>query len=169
MLQHKDAKGQGYVPNTIRMYGFFFPITAVAVSVAQVLVMKGEVLAPSLRFGYLPKVAISGLFGYIGGKNSYTKLSQEKSLKQGQRHIPQQFAPQNQSGLGDANKAFFSSSPQLKHLFPKRDGDSLLTVICYYLGLFTYVDNNEDRICCVVILFLPQQCKNNQYGDAWVE
>uniref|UniRef100_A0A8C7NF43 OCIA domain-containing protein 1 n=1 Tax=Oncorhynchus mykiss TaxID=8022 RepID=A0A8C7NF43_ONCMY len=155
MLQHKDAKGQGYVPN-------IFPITAVAVSVAQVLVMKGEVLAPSLRFGYLPKVAISGLFGYIGGKNSYTKLSQEKSLKQGQRHIPQQFAPQNQSGLGDANKAFFSSSPQLKHLFPKRDGDSLLTVICYYLGLFTY-------ICCVVILFLPQQCKNNQYGDAWVE
>uniref|UniRef100_A0A8C7FRK9 OCIA domain-containing protein 1 n=1 Tax=Oncorhynchus kisutch TaxID=8019 RepID=A0A8C7FRK9_ONCKI len=106
-----------------------FPITAVAVSVAQVLVMKGEVLAPSLRFGNLPKVAISGLFGYIGGKNSYTKLSQEKSLKQGQRHIAQQFAPQNQSELGDANK----------------------------------------QICCVVILFLPQQCKNNQYGDAWVE
>ncbi|XP_020354894.1 OCIA domain-containing protein 1 [Oncorhynchus kisutch] len=98
------------------------PLTAVAVSVAQALVMKG-VLAPSPRFGSLPKVAIAGLFGYIGGKISYTKICQEKfknlensplgeALRQGQRHIPQQFAPQNPSELGDPNQAFFEQASQ---------------------------------------------------------
>ncbi|XP_031430231.1 OCIA domain-containing protein 1 isoform X2 [Clupea harengus] len=89
------------------------PFSAVAVGITQVLVHKG-IIAPSPRFGSLPKVALAGLFGYMGGKMSYMKVCQEKfknlensplgaALRQGHlRNVPPAL---NQSELGDPNQA----------------------------------------------------------------
>ncbi|XP_046892799.1 OCIA domain-containing protein 1 [Hypomesus transpacificus] len=97
------------------------PFSAVAVGVTQVLVAKG-VLAPSPRFGSLPKIIFAGMVGYIGGKISYAKVCQEKfknlensplgeALRQGRRQIPQQFAPQTQSEMGDPQQAAYVPIP----------------------------------------------------------
>lgn len=90
------------------------PFSTAAMTMTQLLLSRG-VLTPSLRFGSLPKVAFAGLIGYIGGKISYTKICQEKfknlensplgeALRQGQRHLPQQFVPQNQTEFSDPNQ-----------------------------------------------------------------
>uniref|UniRef100_A0A8K9V9H0 OCIA domain-containing protein 1 n=1 Tax=Oncorhynchus mykiss TaxID=8022 RepID=A0A8K9V9H0_ONCMY len=160
--------------------GTALPLTAVAVSVAQALVMKG-VLAPSPRFGSLPKVAIAGLFGYIGGKISYTKICQEKfknlensplgeALRQGQRHIPQQFAPQNPSELGDPNQAFFEQASQ-SVAEPRTQADSFS-----YPSDFSYSDQGallspplSESDPTGAAADVNQPVKKNQYGDAWDE
>ncbi|XP_036437355.1 OCIA domain-containing protein 1 [Colossoma macropomum] len=89
------------------------PLSAIAIAVTQVMVSRG-VLSPSPRFGSLPKVAIAGLFGYMGGKVSYMKICQEKfknlensplgeALRQGRlRHVPPEL---NQSEFADPNPA----------------------------------------------------------------
>ncbi|KAK1796622.1 hypothetical protein P4O66_008924 [Electrophorus voltai] len=56
------------------------PLSAVAVAVTQVMVTRG-VLVPSPRFGSLPKVALAGFLGYMGGKVSYVNVCQEKFKK----------------------------------------------------------------------------------------
>ncbi|XP_062857333.1 OCIA domain-containing protein 1 [Trichomycterus rosablanca] len=56
------------------------PFSAIAIAVTQVMLSRG-VIAPSPRFGSLPKLAMAGALGYFGGKVSYTKICQEKFKK----------------------------------------------------------------------------------------
>ncbi|KAL7872006.1 hypothetical protein SRHO_G00069890 [Serrasalmus rhombeus] len=116
--------GSAYIPtedekrvfrecNRESFYYRSLPLSAIAIAVTQVMVSRG-VLSPSPRFGSLPKVAIAGLFGYMGGKVSYMKTCQEKfknlensplgeALRQGHlRHVPPEL---NQSEFADPNQA----------------------------------------------------------------
>lgn len=77
------------------------PLSAVAMTVTQVMVTRG-VLSASPRFGSLPKLAFAGLCGYVGGKLSYTKICQEK------------FKSLENSPLGDALR-----QAQLRHAHPE--------------------------------------------------
>ncbi|KAJ7986510.1 hypothetical protein DPEC_G00340620 [Dallia pectoralis] len=162
--------------------GFWYrslPLTAVAMSVAQALVMKG-VLAPSPRFGSLPKVAICGLFGYFGGQMSYAKVCEEKfkklenspladAIRQRRRPISQQFDTQNQSQSVDPNQAFFDQGSS-SETEPRFDAHS-----------FSYPSENSygDRAApfkSSLSESAPTGAaddntpgKKNQYGDAWEE
>ncbi|XP_030626947.1 OCIA domain-containing protein 1 [Chanos chanos] len=115
--------GPGYIPTEdekrvfreCNQESFWYrslPLSAVAVTVTQVLVSRG-VIAPSPRFGSWPKVIIAGMIGYMGGKISYMKICQEKfknlensplgeALRRGKlRQVP---AELNQSEFGDADQ-----------------------------------------------------------------
>lgn len=130
--QQNPALTPGYIPtedekrvfSECNQESFMYrslPFSVVAVSLTQVLVSRG-ILTPSPRFGSLPKLAFAGLIGYVGGKISYAKICQEKfknlensplgeALRQG-RQLPQQFAPQSQSEMGDPGQAAFDPTPQ---------------------------------------------------------
>ncbi|KAK7133174.1 hypothetical protein R3I94_015149 [Phoxinus phoxinus] len=93
-VPHASSKGPlggGYVPNDEEKRVFrecnseslwyrSLPFSAIAMGVTQVMVSRG-IVAASPRFGSLPKVAIAGIFGYIGGKMSYMRVCQEKFRK----------------------------------------------------------------------------------------
>ncbi|XP_056620520.1 OCIA domain-containing protein 1 [Triplophysa dalaica] len=118
----KGPAGAAYIPNDeerrvfreCNSESFWYrslPFSAVAMAVAQVLVSRG-VVAPSPRFGSLPKVAIAGIFGYISGKMSYMRVCQEKFMKLGnsplgealrQGRLHQVPSDLNQSDFEDAN------------------------------------------------------------------
>ncbi|XDV42053.1 hypothetical protein PO909_010805 [Leuciscus waleckii] len=124
-VPHASSKGPfgaAYIPNEEERRVFkecnsesfryrSLPFSAIAIGVTQVMVSKG-ILAPSPRFGSLPKVAIAGIFGYIGGKMSYMRVCQEKfrklensplgeALRQGRLHnMP---SATNQSEFSDLN------------------------------------------------------------------
>ncbi|XP_051952390.1 OCIA domain-containing protein 1-like [Xyrauchen texanus] len=87
----KGPLGAAYIPNEeerrvfreCNSESFWYrslPFSAIAVTVTQVLVSKG-MLAPSPRFGSLPKIAIAGIVGFISGKMSYMRACQEKFMK----------------------------------------------------------------------------------------
>ncbi|KAM6962454.1 OCIA domain-containing protein 1-like [Aplochiton taeniatus] len=123
--QVQSPVAAGYIPtedekrvfrecNQESFYYRSLPFSTAAMTATQLLISRG-VLTPSPRFGSLPKVAFAGLIGYIIGKISYTKICQEKfknlensplgeALRQGQRHLPQQFVPQNQTEFSDPNQ-----------------------------------------------------------------
>lgn len=56
------------------------PFSVVSIAVTQALISRGT-LAPSPRFGPLPKLAFAGVCGYLAGKMSYMKTCQEKFKK----------------------------------------------------------------------------------------
>ncbi|XP_010870491.1 OCIA domain-containing protein 1 isoform X2 [Esox lucius] len=153
------------------------PLTAVAMSVAQALVMKG-VLAPSPRFGSLPKVAICGLFGYFGGQISYTKICEEKfkmlensplgdAIRQRRRPISSQFDTQNQLQSADPNQALFE---QASHSVtePHFQADSSSCPSDNSYG-DPFISSLSEPAPTGAADGINTPVKKNQYGDAWDE
>ncbi|XP_052431622.1 OCIA domain-containing protein 1 isoform X2 [Carassius gibelio] len=98
------------------------PISVISMGFTQLLISRGALTA-SGRFGSLPKVAIAGVLGYLGGKMSYVKTCQEKfkslensplgeALRQRQRHQPPVFTHKHPE-LSGPNKPDFEPTFQL--------------------------------------------------------
>lgn len=127
--QHGGAQGSaalaaGYIPNEdeVRVFkecnqeSFWYrslPFSAIGVAVTQVLISRG-IIAPSPRFGALPKVAIVGMMSYMVGKMSYMRVCQEKfkNLENSplgdalrQRTMSPVFPGSNQSEMADPDQA----------------------------------------------------------------
>lgn len=105
------------------------PLSAIAIAVTHVMVTRG-ILSPSPRFGSIPKLAIAGLFGYMGGKMSYVKTCQEKfkNLENSpvgealrQRHLRHVATELNQSEFADPNPALPQQSGVEGALQPAAD------------------------------------------------
>ncbi|XP_065113202.1 OCIA domain-containing protein 1 [Paramisgurnus dabryanus] len=120
------------------------PFSAIAMAVTQAMISRG-ILSPSPRFGSIPKVAIAGIFGYIGGKMSYMRVCQEKfmklensplgeALRQGRlRHVPSEF---NQSEFPNPSA---SQQPGSESLFqPPTDHSSVSEAYSSYTSDYTY-------------------------------
>ncbi|KAK9956401.1 hypothetical protein ABG768_014137 [Culter alburnus] len=149
----KGPFGAAYIPNEeerrvfreCNSESFWYrslPFSAIAIGITQVMVSRG-ILSPSPRFGSLPKVAIAGIFGYIGGKMSYMKVCQEKfrklensplgeALRQG-RHMPSVI---NQSEFADQNPSESQQSESVSQ--PAKDVSSMPENYSNYTSDYTY-------------------------------
>ncbi|XP_051511919.1 OCIA domain-containing protein 1-like isoform X2 [Myxocyprinus asiaticus] len=122
------------------------PFSAIAITVTQVLVSRG-MLAPSPRFGSLPKVAIAGIIGYISGKMSYMRVCQEKfmklensplgeALRQGHlRHVPSEV---NQAELSDPDLSESQQSASKLEVQPVTEFSSMPENDSSYSSDYTY-------------------------------
>ncbi|XP_076873178.1 OCIA domain-containing protein 1 [Brachyhypopomus gauderio] len=123
------------------------PFSAVAVAVTQVMVTKG-LLAPSPRFGSLPKVAIAGMLGYFGGKVSYMKVCEEKFKKLEnspigefvrQRHLGRHAGPEsNPVEMADPDQASSQQSSFEATLQPTEDYNPPPNPYSSYTSDYTY-------------------------------
>ncbi|XP_051954055.1 OCIA domain-containing protein 1 [Xyrauchen texanus] len=159
-VQHGSSEGPlraAYIPNEeerrvfreCNSESFWYrslPFSAIAITVTQVLVSRG-MLAPSPRFGSLPKVAIAGIIGYISGKMSYMRVCQEKfvklensplgeALRQGhQRHVPSEV---DQSELADPNLSESQQSASKLEVQPVTEFSSMPENDSSYSSDYTY-------------------------------